>query len=133
MAEYIALQWLGVKKIGGRNLYPIYLLQWHKKHTPDMIAAKLLVKGVAVGINELSDGKGTYHTTTTEKRMRDALNDGNLVIYEQRNPIHTVILLPDADGIFVASNGIVRKTTVDKMMNKVLKSTKYKGMVVVSK
>ena len=133
MAEYIALQWLGVKKVGKENLWPITLLRWHKKHTPDEIAAKLLVKGVAEGINELSDGKAVYYKGTTRDRMTKALIDGKPVIFEQKDPIHTVILLPDADGVFVASHGMVTKTTVDKMISTALRSTKYKGMVVVSK
>lgn len=133
MAEYIALQWLGVKKVGKHSLYPIYLLRWHKKHTPDMIAAKLLVKGVAEGINELSDGKAKYYKSTLRPRMIKALAKDHLVIFEQKDPIHTVILLPDDDGIFVASHGKVKKTTVDKMMKTVLASTKYRGMVTVAK
>lgn len=133
MAEYIALEWLGVKKIGKENLWPVTLLRWHKKHTPDMIAAKLLIKGTAEGINKLSDGQAVYYKGTTRSRMTKALVEGKLVIFEQKDPIHTVILLPDRDGIFVASHGTVRKTTVDKMISTALRSTKYKGMVVVSK
>lgn len=133
MAEYIAFQWLGVKRIKGRKLYPIRLLEWHKKHTPELIAAKVLIKAIPKAVTKLTDGKSKYYKVVTKARMTDALEKGKLVIFEQKDPIHTVILLPDADGIYVASHGTVRKTTVEKMMKTALKSTKYRGMVVVKK
>ena len=61
MAEYISLQWLGVKtlKLNGKKvkIWPINLLRWHKKHTPEDIAAKVMLTGVEKGIDELSSGK----------------------------------------------------------------------------
>lgn len=136
MAEYVALQWLGVKKIrvGKKRVhpYPINLLRWHKQNTPEDIAAKVIIKALEVGIKELSDGRAKYYKKVTKDRMSDALEKGKLVAFEQKDPIHTVLLIPD-DGVWVASHGTVTKTTVDKMMKTVLKSTKYRGMVVIAK
>lgn len=127
VAEYIALQWLGVKK------WPAHLLKWHKKHTPDEIFAKVTIKGVAEGINKLSKGKAKYYKEVTSERMKKALKDGKIVIYEQKNPIHTVTLIPDDGKIWIANHGSVKKTTVKTQMKKVLTETKYRGMVVVSR
>lgn len=136
MAEYIAFQWLGVKKIkvGKKRVhpYPINLLRWHKKHTPEDIAAKVLIKAIVDGVAELTDGRAKYYKTVTKARMTEALDKGKLVVFEQKDPIHTVILIPD-DGVWVASHGTVKKTTVGMMMKTVLKSTKYRGMVVIAK
>ena len=137
MAEYIALQWLGVKtvKVNGKNkgLYPINLLRWHKKNTPDDIAAKVMLTGVEKGIDDLSKGDGKYYKHTTRDRMRDALDKGNLVIYEQKDPIHTVILIPDEGKIWIANHGTVKETTTAQEAKKALLKTKYKGMVVVAR
>ena len=133
MAEYIAMQWLGVKKVGKVKLWPITLLRWHRKHTPDMIAAKLMIKGIPAAILVLSSGSAKYYKTVTKARMNKALADGKLVIFEQKDPIHTVILIPDGGNVYVATYGTVRKTTVEKMMKTVLKNTKYRGMVVIGK
>lgn len=137
MAEYIALQWLGVKSVpvnGKRKgLYPINLLRWHKKHTPDDIAAKVMLTGVEKGIDKLSDGNGKYYKGTMLERMREALDKGHLVIYERKDPIHTVILIPDDGKVWVANHGTVKETTTAKEAKKALKKTKYRGMVVVSR
>lgn len=128
MAEYIALQWLGTKK------YPLTLYNWHKKHTPDDIAAKVMLTGVEKGIDKLGKiGNAKYYKETTSERMTKALKEGKFVIYEQKDPIHTVILIPDDGHIWIANHGTVKKTTVAKQMKKVLENTKYKGMVVISR
>lgn len=137
MAEYIGLQWLGVKtlKLNGKKvkIWPINLLRWHKKHTPEDIAAKVMLTGVEKGIDELSSGKGTYYKSTTLDRMREALDKGHLVIYERKDPIHTVILIPDDGKIWIANHGTVKETTTAKEAKKALKKTKYRGMVEVSR
>lgn len=127
MAEYIALQWLGIKK------YPIRLLSWHKKHTPDEIFAKVTVKGVAEGINKLSDGKAVFTRTVTAEKISKALSEGCVVIFEQKNPIHTVIVFRDKDGTYFASNGSVKKTSATRMARTALTSTKYRGMITIYK
>ena len=101
MAEYIALQFLGVRKIQvngrRRGIYPINLLRWHKEHTPEDIFAKVTVKGVAKGISKIAgSGSAHYYKNVTAGRIERAIRAGHPVILEQKNPIHTVILLPDA-------------------------------------
>jgi hypothetical protein len=137
MAEYEALQWLGVKK------YPIHLLKWHRENTPGNIFAKVTVKGVMKGINALAKGKGSakYYTVTesvdsfvlTRNRIKKALKDGKVVIFEQKDPIHTVLLLQEDNTIYILNHGTCRKITLDKQMEKLLTNTKYKGIVIVSR
>lgn len=139
MTEYIALQYLGQHKIkvNGRNvgIYPVNLLKWHRVHTPEEVKAKVTVKGVAEGINELAGGKGraTYYKKADIGKIRNALHEGDIVIVEEGNPIHSVILLPDKDGIYVADHGKVEKADVEKIVKKATKDRKYRGMVIVTK
>lgn len=129
MAEFVALQFIGIHK------WPIRLLEWHRVHTPEEIYAKVTVKGVSIGINELAKGKGTavYYKTPTAERIQEATDQGHVVILEQGNPIHTVTLLPDKKGIYCANAGTVRKTTAEAKAKKATTSKRYRGMVVVKR
>ena len=129
MAEYVALQFIGVHK------WPIRLLEWHRVHTPEDIYAKVTVKGVSKGIKQLGKGKGRakYIATPTEELIQSAIDEGAVVILEQGNPIHTVTLLPDKKGIYCANAGTVRKTTAKAKANKATASKRYRGMVIVKR
>lgn len=129
MAEYIALQWLGIHK------WPINLLKWHKKHTPKEVKAKVTVKGVDKGIDVLGKKKGisNYYTTPTEEKINAAMKAGNLVIMEQGNPIHTIALIPDSGKAYMASYGKVTKVTVDRIAKTATKDKTYRGMVIVKR
>lgn len=137
MAEYIALQFIGIKKIrvGKKSLgiYPINLLKWHKENTPGEIYAKVTVKGVSEGINKIGKGKGTakYYKTVTAERIEKAIDAGNLVIMEQKDPIHTIVLLPDKEGCFMASHGKVTKVSIAKITKTATTNERYRGMIVV--
>ena len=139
MAEYIALQWIGIKRITVNHkscgIYPINLLKWHEKHTADEVKTKVTVKGVTEGINEIAKGKGhaKYYKIVTAKRISNAIEAGDLVIMEQKKPIHTIILLPDHDGTFMASHGKVEKVSIKKIAKTATSNRKYRGMVVVRK
>lgn len=127
MAEYVALQFLGVHK------YPINLYKWHKKYDKADIKAKVTVKGVAKGINKQCKGKGTasYYSTPTRERMESALKSGAAVILEQKNPIHTIIILPDNGVNWLVNYGNVTRADVKKLANTATTSKTYKGMVTV--
>ena len=139
MAEYIALQFLGVKKItvNGKHvgIYPINLLKWHKKNTPLDIHKKVTVRGVQRGIESLAGdkGKAEYYAKPTAERIEKALSEGDVVIMEQKNPIHTIVLLPDKDGTFIANHGKVEKADINKIAKTATTSNTYRGMIVVSK
>lgn len=132
VAEFIALQWLGLKTA---KHWPIYLEEWHRENTPEAVKAKVTVKGVAEGINHYGKGKGSadYIKTPTEERIQAAIDSGYVVILEQGDPIHTVTLLPDKKGIYVANAGTVRRTTAKAKAKKATTSKRYRGMVIVKR
>ena len=137
MAEYIALQWIGVEKFkDGRKtlrIWPINLLKWHREHNEAQVKAKVTVRGVAQAIRRLAKGKGTasYYTTVTASKIRKAIKEGHPVIMEQADPIHTIILLPDKDGTFKASYGTVTQVSIDSIAKTATTNRTYRGMVVI--
>ena len=132
VAEFEALQWLGVPKA---KHWPIYLEEWHRQHTPEDVFAKVTVKGVSKGIDHFGKGKGKaqYIATPTAERIQSAIDEGAVVVLEQGNPIHTVTLLPDKKGIYCANAGTVRKTTAEAKAKKATTSKRYRGMVIVKR
>lgn len=127
MAEYIALQWVGIKK------WPINLLKWHKKNTQGEIFSKVTIRGVAEGLEQIG-GKNIsvkYYRQVTEKRIANALSKGYLIIMEEKNPIHSVVLVQDNDGIFRLSHGGVSKTNALRAFNRATTNERYRGMIVV--
>ena len=136
VAEYIALQFLGVRKIQidgrRRGIYPINLLKWHKIHTPDEIFSKVTLRGVAEGINRLAwKGSAHYYKSVNADRIERSLKAGHPVILGQKNPIHSVILLPDVDGVYMASHGRVTRVNIGKIAKTATTNKRYRGMVSV--
>ena len=130
VAEFEALQWLGVPKA---KHWPIYLEEWHRQNTPADVFAKVTVKGVSKGIDHYGKGKGTatYSARVTAKRMQTALDLGALVIMERGNPIHTIVLIKDAGEYYLLNAGTYRKTTVAAQAKRAATSKRYRGMVIV--
>lgn len=129
MAEYIALQWIGIHK------WPINLLKWHKKHTPEDVKSKVTVKGVDKGIDVLGKGKGTstYYATPTAARISAAMKAGKLVIMEQGGPIHSIVLLPDNGKTYMISYGKVTQVDVAEIARTATTNKTYRGMDVVKR
>lgn len=131
MAEYVALQFYGIYK------YPIHLLKWHRKHTKGEVKAKVTVRGVSQGISRIGKGKckGIYYPKVTEDRIKNALRNGYPVIMEQKDPIHSICLLPDHQNgktdIYKVSYGNATKTTAGAMAKTATTNSTYRGMVIV--
>lgn len=131
VAEFEALQFLKVKK----KWWPIYLLKWHRKNTLGQIYAKVTIKGVAEGINELADGKGTatYGPTPTEKKIQTALDAGAMVLFERGAPIHTLALIKDDGQVYKLNAGRVTKSSAEWAAKVATKSERYRGFIIVKR
>lgn len=127
MAEYVALQFCGV------HIWPIDILKWHKKHDKSDVKAKVTVHGVARGIDALGKGKAdaTYYRDVTAARMKEALDKGMAVIMEQKNPIHSICIIPDDGEYWLINYGGVSKANVDKLAKTATTNKTYRGMVTV--
>lgn len=127
MAEYVALQYCGVHR------WPIDILKWHKKHDKSDVKSKVTVRGVAKGIDALGKGKAdaTYYREVSASRMKEALDKGMAVIMEQKNPIHSICIIPDGDTSWLVNYGNVTKADINKLAKTATTNSTYRGMVTV--
>jgi len=129
MAEYVVLQFCGVHR------WPIDILKWHKKHDKSDVKSKVTVRGVAKGIDALGKGKAdaTYYREVSASRMKEALSKGQAVIMEQRDPIHSICIIPDGDQPWLVNYGGVSKADIDKLAKTATTNKTYRGMVTVKR
>lgn len=114
----IALQWIGKKQADGTVWNPEEIYQKAKKEIPGYNGSKLTIWGCKTIINKIAgrevafwhsnDGK---HDTAIQKRITKELKNGNVVLFEEKNPIHTVIFLGiDSKGKWItATNGRITR------------------------
>lgn len=123
---YIALRFRGVKK----NMRQV--LQYARKKLK--CEAKYPLTQIAKGINQICSGKpAAYHKTMTDEQLEKHLEKGHMILFEENNPIHTVVLLRDSktEKIYRFSDGKKTETTVAKENEKKCTNGKYRGIVVV--
>ncbi len=129
MAEYVALQFCGIHK------WPIDLYKWHKKHTKKEVKAKVTLRGVAKGIDSIGKKKAdaTYYREVSASRMKEALEKGQAVIMEQKNPIHSICIIPDGDTPWLVNYGNVTKADVGKLAKTATTNKTYRGMITIKR
>lgn len=129
MAEYVALQFVGIHK------WPIKLYKWHRKHTKNYIKAKVTLRGIKKGISSIGRKKceAVYYEKVTANRISNAIKKGHCVIMEQKNPIHSITLLPDKKGIYKVSYGKVKRVTAKGIAETATTNNTYRGMIVIKR
>lgn len=123
---YMALRYRGVKK----NMQQV--LNYARKKLK--CGAKYPLTEIVKGINQICPGKpATYHKSLTTEQLKAKLKKGYMVLFEEGNPIHTVVLLMDkrTGEIWRFSDGHKNTTTVEKENAKKCTNTKYRGIIVV--
>jgi len=126
VAFYMALRFRGVKK----NMQQV--LQYARKKLK--CGAKYPLTEIVKGINQICPGKpAAYHKSLTTEQLKAKLKKGYMILFEEGNPIHTVVLLRDLKSgkIWRFSDGHKNTTTVEKENAKKCTNTKYKGIIVV--
>ena len=127
MAEYVALQWLGCKQYK-----PYGLMKLHKQKTKAEVKTKVTVKGVAQLLGELVPMSFIlYRNQPTLKRIKSQLDAGNIVLLEEGDPIHTVVLLRAEGKYWRITNGKCQEVDIEKEAKRATNNPKYAGMVVV--
>lgn len=127
-AASIALQFLGVKQKDGTAWNPDELYTYAKKHVAGYNGSKLTVYGTKILINKIAGGKRAKWYPLTgrndkdaKKRIRRALRAGKIVIFEQKNPIHSVVFLgfnEKGDRIRIATYGKVQGGKLNEQVTK---------------
>ena len=122
-AATIALQFRGILKS------PAEVHQYAKKHLGGYTGSKLTIFGIEKAVNKIAGKKiSTWKGCPVDanKRIRNniqkAIHDGHIVLLEQKNPIHTnVIIGRSVDGKYVvATNGTTKKVTMNWLIKTVL-------------
>lgn len=123
---YMTLRFKGVKK----NMQQV--LQYSRRKL--ICGAKYPLSQIVKGINMICPGKpATFYKSLTNAQLEAKLRKGYIVLFEEGNPIHTVVLLRDSKSgkIWRFSDGHKNTTTVAKENAKKCTNEKYRGIIVV--
>lgn len=125
---YMALRFLGIKKT----------MAWCKKYLDKHYGlcgrSKYPIKKIATAINKIASGApAKYYKSPSADEIRKALKSGDMVLFEERDPIHTVVLLWDGEKTKRFSDGGYKNTTVNKELAKRCGDSYYGGCVFVEK
>ena len=92
-AMYMALRFLKKKKS------MLKCLSYMQNHFDLDGRAKYNLKQVAQAINQLTGNHAEYYAGASKQRIKNALKSGHMVLFEERDPIHTAVLLYDGKKI----------------------------------
>ena len=114
----IALQWIGIKQADKTVWNPKEIYLYAPEHVPGYNGSKLSIWGCKSLMNAIAgrevafwhsnDGK---HDSRIRANIDNALEAGHVVLFEEKNPIHTVIFLGiDKNGKYItATNGRITR------------------------
>lgn len=126
VAFYMALRFLGIKK----NMS--WCLKYMNSHYGLCGRSKYPIKKISAAINKIVSGApAKYYKSPSADAIRKALKSGYMVLIEERDPIHTVVLLWDGKKTKRFSDGGYKNTTVNQEMAKRCGDAYYGGCVVV--
>lgn len=125
---YMALRFLRIKKS----------MAWCKKYMDKNHGlnghAKFSLRQVAAAINEIDNSKpATFKKVPSAATIRSNLKRGNMVLFEERNPIHTAVILQIGAKIKRFSDGGYKNVTVDQEVKKRCTDSYYRGCVIIKK
>lgn len=125
---YMALRFLGIKKS----------MDWCKKYLDKHYGlcgrSKYPLKKIATAINKIVSGSpATYGKAPSADTIRKDLKRGDMLLFEENDPIHTVVLLWNGEKTIRFSDGGYKNTTVNKELAKRCGDAYYGGCVIVRK
>lgn len=126
VAFYMGIRFLGVKK----NLI------WCKKYLDKNYGlhghAKYNLSQINGALNKIVSGKRSkFYKEISEKTLRKVLKEGNLVLFEEKSPIHTAVLLWNGKNVLRFSDGSYKKVPIDSELDKRCKDSYYGGCIVI--
>lgn len=128
VAFYMAQRFIGKRKT------VMQCLKYMQKNHPKGKRLNYNLKQVAMAINELKKKDcATYYDHISKNEMKQALRDGKMVLFTEREPIHTVVLLYNGYDVIRFSDGKYNKTSCTKEIEKRCNDEWYKGCVVVKR
>lgn len=126
-AFYMALRFCGKKKSITKCLS--YMSDKH----PLKGRSKYSIRQVFHAINEICPGSTTFSEKPSKAKIKKELKAGNMVLFEEKNPIHTSVLLWDGEKILRFSDGAYKKVTINQELNNRCTDQYYGGCVIVKR
>lgn len=127
-AFYMGLQFVGEKKSMKSCLN--YLQEHYDKGS----RANYNLKHVADAINRLTSGSpAKFYKKISREEMKKALKAGHMILYTERNPTHTVVLLWNGRKIKRFSDGKIKSVTMAWEIKKRSTHEYYGGCVVIKR
>ena len=128
VAMYMGLRFLGVKK--SLSNCKKYLDRNYGLHGRKKYALSIIVKAM----NKISSSsKAKFYKNLPSERIKKELKKGNMVLFEERDPIHTVVLLYNGKDIKRFSDGKYKSVTVNQEVKKQCGDGHYGGCIVIKK
>lgn len=124
-AMYMALRFLKKKKS------MLKCLSYMQNHFDLDGRAKYNLKQLAQAINQITGNHAEYYAGASKQRIKNALKSGHMVLFEEKDPIHTAVLLYDVKKIKRFSNGKYKNVTLTHEMKKRCGDDYYRGVVIV--
>ena len=90
------------------------------------------LKQVETAINRLSGG-ATFYKKPSRQKIKKALKNGHMVLFTEKNPIHTVVLLYNGKKIIRFSDGKYKSATVAQEVKKRSGDPWYSGCVIIKR
>ena len=127
-AFYMGLRFVGVKKSMAQCLK--YLQVNYDKGNRKNYNLEIICKA----INRLvPDTQAKFYKKITKEKMKKALKAGHMILFTERNPIHTAVLMWNGKKVVRFSNGKYKTVTVAQEIRKRCSDSWYGGCVVVRK
>ena len=128
VAFYMSLRFLDIKKS----------MAWCKKYMDKNHGlnghAKFNLWQIAVAINKIVSGNpATFKKAPSADVIKKNLEKGNMVLFEEKNPIHTVVLFKIGAKIRRFSDGHYNNVTVTQEVSKRCGDAYYGGCIIVRK
>ena len=127
-AFYMGLRFVGVKKTMKGCLK--YLQEYHPKGKH----INYCLKQVCAAINKLAPGTpAKFYSKISKAEMKKALKAGHMVLYTEKDPIHTAVLLYNGKKFKRFSDGKYKSVTVAWEIRKRSGDPWYGGCVIVKR
>ena len=127
-AFYMGLRFVGVKKSMKKCLK--YLQENHPKGS----YINYCLRQVCTAINKLAPGTpAKFYEKISKAEMKKALKNGHMVLYTEKNPVHTAVILWNGRKFKRFSDGKYKSVTVAWEIRKRYVNDWYGGCVVVRK
>lgn len=129
----IAAFYMGLRHVGFKKSMKACLKYLQEKH-PKGSHINYNLRQVCVAINKLASGNpAKFYSKISKAEMKKALRRGDMVLYTEKNPIHTSVLLWSGRKYKRFSDGKYRNVTVAWEIRKRCGDDWYGGCVVVKK